>query len=319
MPKQQIRTLADITETSLNDVSGATVAVDAHNWLYKHVKALTRVMDAPDYTTRDGLQELPNVVGVVRGLPVFFRHNIVPVFVFDGSPHDQKADELERREARREHHREKEEEARERGDSDAIRRHKSHNQTLTDEMITTTQQVLTRLNVPWLVAPESGEAQAAYMSQQGDVAYAVSDDYDSLLFGADETVRNVTGNRAVELLHRDRTLAEHGITQEQLVDIALLCGTDYNDGVYNVGPKRGLKTIKEHGDIFTALDEMGENIDSVEELRNIFLNPSVTGSYTIPKTLIDPDVERTREFVVGELGLSPDVVTGGFNSLKRSI
>jgi len=34
------------------------------------------------------------------------------------------------------------------------------------------------------------------------------------------------------------------ITRQQLVDIAILVGTDYNEGIEKVGPKRALYLVK---------------------------------------------------------------------------
>ena len=52
-----------------------------------------------------------------------------------------------------------------------------------------------RWGLPIIQAAQDGEAQAAYLVSK-DIAWAVgSQDYDSLLFGANRVVRNLSHNR----------------------------------------------------------------------------------------------------------------------------
>ena len=57
-------------------------------------------------------------------------------------------------------------------------------------------------------------------------------------------------------------LANLGITQKQLVEIGIMCGTDYNAGLYRVGPKTALKLIREKGDLEAVLAEQEEKIEA---------------------------------------------------------
>ena len=44
-------------------------------------------------------------------------------------------------------------------------------------------------------------------------------------------------------------LANLAISQEQLVDLAIMIGTDFHPGVKGIGPKTGLKLIREYGTV----------------------------------------------------------------------
>ena len=42
-------------------------------------------------------------------------------------------------------------------------------------------------------------------------------------------------------------LEMHEISYEQLVDLGIMIGTDFHEGIKGIGPKTGLKLIKKHG------------------------------------------------------------------------
>ncbi|MCS5538178.1 MAG: hypothetical protein NZ770_08730, partial [Candidatus Poseidoniaceae archaeon] len=59
----------------------------------------------------------------------------------------------------------------------------------------------------------------------------------------------------------------------QLVDLAIMIGTDFHPGIKGIGPKTGLKLIKEHGDIETICAVKEREIpENLPEIREIFLN-----------------------------------------------
>ena len=87
-----------------------------------------------------------------------------------------------------------------------------------------------------------------------------------------------------EVVELPKTLHECGLTREQLIDVGILIGTDFNpDGVKGIGPKTALKLIKQYGTIEAALPHI-ENVtygDKVEQIKEIFLHPEVTDNYKL--------------------------------------
>ena len=50
-----------------------------------------------------------------------------------------------------------------------------------------------------------------------------------------------------EVIELSKALTETGLTYEQLVDVAILIGTDFNpNGIKGLGPKTALKLIKQY-------------------------------------------------------------------------
>jgi flap endonuclease-1 len=73
-----------------------------------------------------------------------------------------------------------------------------------------------------------------------------------------------------------------GITREQLIDIAILIGTDFNAGVKGIGPKTALKLIREYGEIENLPSEIREKLTNpYNKIRGLFLKPEVTSDYSI--------------------------------------
>jgi len=201
---------------------------------------------------------------------------------------------------------------------------------LKDYMAEDSKTLLTRMGIPWIQAPSEGEAQAAHLTKKGDADYCASQDFDSLLFGAPRLLRNLTisGRRKLprknvyieitpEIVEMSRTLKELGITRNQLIDIGILVGTDFNpDGVKGIGPKTALRLIKKYG----TLDEALKNIKNAEfpvnpeKIKEFFLHPEVTDDYTL--IWKNPDVEGVVDFLCGEKDFSEDRVR---KALQRAI
>ncbi|SEA10100.1 flap endonuclease 1 [Haloplanus vescus] len=317
MGNADLRQLAALSDVSWDEVAGSVVAVDAHNWLYRYLTTTVKWTNDAVYTTAEG-EEVANLVGVVQGLPKFFDHDITPVFVFDGGVTELKDAEVSERRAKRERAEERLAEAEERGDAVEAARLEARTQRLTDTILETTRDLLSLLDVPVVDAPAEGEAQAAYMARRGDADYAGSEDYDTLLFGAPHTLRQLTSKGEPELMDLDATLDRHGITLEQLVDVAVLCGTDFNPGVDGVGPKTALKAITEHGDLWSAIEAEGWQVANADRVRTLFRDPPVTDDYDLDLDL-DPDVAAAREFVVEEWEVDADEVARGFDRIEDAL
>ncbi len=301
---------------SLDELKGRSFAVDGFNVLHQFL-ALIRTRDGTPLMDGEG-RVTSHLVGLAfRTTRLVSDYGMKLVFVFDGRPPDLKLREVEKR---REARRKAEEEYREavsRGDYAAAYSKAVMTGRLTREGLDDAKRLLTLLGIPWVQAPAEGEAQAAYMASRGDVWAANSRDYDSLLFGAPRLLRYLTiggeewlpsKGRArrlePELIELEALLAELGITREQLIDLSILVGTDFNEGVKGVGPKTALKLMRRHG----SIEELPENIlakvpDTYQAIRGIYLDPEITETYDIETRELDE--EGLIGFLCGERGFSP--------------
>ncbi|MEF8773238.1 MAG: flap endonuclease-1 [Halobacteriales archaeon] len=295
MGNADLRSLAAIEEVPFDGLDGRVVAVDAHNWLYRYLTTTVKFSADEVYTTDDG-EAVPNLLGVVQGLPKLLEHDLLPVFVFDGGVSSLKDEEVQRRREQKERAEKRLEAARERGDELEVARLQSRTQRITDLVDATTRELLDRLDVPVVQAPAEGEAQAAHMARAGDADYVGSEDYDALLLGAPLTLRQLTSKGDPELMDFEATLSDLDLSWEQLVEAAILMGTDYNDGIAGVGPKTAVAAVREHGDLWGVLEARGEHVEHADRIRGMFLDPAVTDDYAFDET-IRPDVEAAREYL----------------------
>ncbi len=279
-------------QLTLDEIRGRSLAVDANNMLYQFL-ALIRMRDGRPFTDAHG-RVTSHLVGlVIRTTRLIAEYDIRPVFVFDGKPPDLKIQTLEARRIAREKARKEWEAAISRADQATAWSKAVRMGSLTKTLIDDAKRVLELLGIPYVQAPQEAEAQAAHMAVRGDVWAANSRDYDCVLFGSPRVIRYVTisghgflPSKAIsrplipELIELSRLLSSLDITREQLVDLAILVGTDFNKGIRGVGPKSALKLIKAHGKLEALSEQYRRQLpENIEELREIFLKPVVVDDY----------------------------------------
>ncbi len=300
---------------TLEDFSGKILAIDAFNTLYQFL-AIIRQPDGTPLMDREG-RVTSHLSGLIYRLSNFVAAGIRPVFVFDGEPPRLKARTIRERVEVKVRAERQWKEAVEIGDLATARTKAMQTSRLTHEMVGQSQRLLGLLGIPVVQAPSEGEAQASAMARAGTAYAAASQDYDSLLFGSPRLVKNlaITGRRKLprkevyvdvvpEEIGLEATLASLGVTREQLVDMALLIGTDFNEGVKGIGPKKALALIKKHGSLEPALAELHVDIESKDEVRRIFLEPRVLADVAVE--FRDPDTDGVRAMLCDEFAFSRD-------------
>jgi flap endonuclease-1 len=300
---------------SLDDLKGRSFAVDGFNVLHQFL-ALIRSRDGTPLMDGEG-RVTSHLVGLAyRTTRLVSDYNMRLVFVFDGRPPDLKRLEVEKRREVRQKAEEEYVEAVSRGDYATAFSKAVMTGRLTREGLDDAKRLLNLLGVPWVQAPSEGEAQAAYMASRGDVWAANSRDYDSLLFGVPRLLRYLTiggeewlpsKGRArrlePELIELEALLTELGITRTQLIDLSILVGTDFNEGVKGVGPKTALKLMRRHGSIEELPEETLAKVpDTYQAIRDIYLHPEITETYDLETRGLNE--EGLVEFLCGERGFS---------------
>jgi len=103
-------------------------------------------------------------------------------------------------------------------------------------------------------------------------------------------------------------LATLQITLEQLVDLAVLVGTDFNTGVRGVGPKTALKLIGKYGTLESLPTEVKDKLpQNFQEVRTLFSHPQVTNNYDL--RFSEPEEKGLVQFLCVERGFAVDKVS----------
>ncbi|ABL87859.1 flap endonuclease 1 [Pyrobaculum islandicum DSM 4184] len=317
-------------EVKLENLAGKCIALDAYNSLYQFLASIRQ----PDGTPL--MDRVGRITSHLSGL--FYRTinlmeaGIKPVYVFDGKPPEFKLAEIEERRKVKEKAMEEVLKAIKEGRKEDVAKYMKRAVFLTSDMVEDAKKLLTYMGVPWVQAPSEGEAQAAHMAKRGHCWAVGSQDYDSLLFGSPRLVRNLAvsprrkiGEEVIELspeiIELDAVLKSLRLkNREQLIDLAILLGTDYNpDGVPGVGPQKALKLVWEFGGLEKMLETVLRGVyfpvDPLE-IKKFFLNPPVTDEYSTD--IKKPDEQKLIDFLVREHDFSEDRVLKAVERLKRA-
>jgi flap endonuclease-1 len=324
-----LRGIVPKTHIRLENLSGKSIAIDAYNALYQFLAIIRQ----PDGTPlKDGTGKVTShLSGLLYRTSNLVEMGMKPIYVFDGAPPALKEVEIKRRAKAKEKAIFKYEQALAKGKIVEARMYAQATSRLKDYMEEDSKRLLSLMGLPWIQGPSEGEAQAAHLTKRGDSDYCASQDYDSLLFGAPILLRNVTvsGRRKLpsknvyidvvpEIIELSSVLRECGITYEQLIDIGILIGTDFNpDGIKGLGPKTALKLIKQHGTLENALPNIknAEFPAEPQRIREIFLRPKVTDNYRLEWK--EPDMEGVIDFLCREKDFSENRVRKALEKMQE--
>lgn len=312
-----ISSLVEPKEIELLELSGKRIALDVFNVIYQFLTIIRDRMTGEPLRDSHGMVT-SHLSGLLYRTSNLLEAGMKPVFVFDGKPPALKHATVQARIEQKEEAKKKWEAAVAAGE-EAIKYAQAAAE-LTPDMVEHAKLLLDCMGVPWIQAPSEGEIQCAFMCKRGDVWASGSQDYDSLLAGSPRLVRNlsITGKRKVpnkevyidvkpQLIELEPTLAKLGITQDQLIVLGILVGTDYSEGVKGVGPKSALKLVQEH----KTLGEVLEHVEWTspvppERVYEFIKNPPVAEKYELEWR--EPDAQKLREFMHGEHDFSAERV-----------
>jgi flap endonuclease-1 len=272
----------------LADFAGEVIAVDAFNTLYQFL-ATIRGPDGTPLKDSEG-RVTSHLSGLLYRNTSFLEAGIKPIYIFDGEPPVLKQRTIDARRARKEQAEREYKEALARGDLETARSKAQQTSRLEPGMVEEAKEALAALGIPVVQAPSEGEAQASAMVAAGSATAVGSQDFDCMLFGAPRLARNmaVSGRRKLpgreayvtvvpEVFDLKANLEALSLSRTQLIDIGILVGTDFNEGVKGYGPKKALKLIKEHHKLEAACAAKGIEVPAyADEIRKFFLDPPVT-------------------------------------------
>ena len=315
---------------SLSDLSGKKFAVDAYNAIYQFLSSIRQ----PDGTP---LQDFKgNTTGHLAG--IFYRNSrllengVKPIYVFDGKPPDFKADVLGERSERKKAAEAAWKIALEKGNLEEAKKHAQATSRLTPEMAEESKLLLRLMGIPVIDAPSEGEAQASQMVMEGTADAAASQDIDCLLFGAPLLLRNLSvgGRRKLpgkqeyveitpEYIALEDVLAGLNVTRGQLIWMGILVGTDFDEGVKGIGPKKAHKIVLGCKSLSEAAEKAGASgqLELFEKVEQFFLNPPVKKG--IKAEFGKFDKEKIAAFLCGRHDFSDERIKRTCDSVEKNM
>lgn len=293
------------------------VALDAANIIYQFLSSIRQADGTPLKDQNGNITS--HFSGILYRTSSLIDKGIKPIYIFDGTSDILKKGTQDKRREVKEESQKQWNKALEEGRIEDARKYATRSSRMSREIIEGSKKLLELMGVPYIQAKGEGEAQASYMVEKGDAWAVGSQDYDCILFGAPRMVRNltITGGKAnLEIINLEKVLKDLEITREQLVDIAILVGTDFNMGVKGIGAKTGLKLIKENDNIFNVLEKQDIQLEVEPEiLRNIFLKHEVVSDYKLQWK--SPDTEGVVAFLCGEHDFSEPRIHSALDKFKK--
>ncbi|MGH1521092.1 MAG: flap endonuclease-1 [Nitrosopumilus sp.] len=325
-----LKDLVTREKTSLEVFSTKIIAIDAYNAIYQFLASI-RGPDGLQLSDSEG-RITSHLSGLLYRNVNFLSLGIKPVYVFDGKPPSLKTAEIERRKQIKKDATVKYEKAVAEGNMEDARKYAQQTTSMKDGMVKESKQLLSYFGIPYIEAPSEGEATAAHLTKTGQAYASASQDFDSILCGAKKLVRNFTnsGRRKIpnkntyidivpEIIETQKTLDTLNLTREELIDVGILIGTDFNpNGFERIGPKTALKMIRQYSKLedIPQIQEQLEEID-YQQIREIFLNPKVAQVDEI--IFEEVDYDGITNYLVRERSFSEDRVQSTLNRLKKTL
>lgn len=239
---QIVRKHSQLPEVKLSKYHGRTISQDAMISIYKSKIALINQKGAI-MKRKDG-KVTTHLFGILMKTMMYLKQGILPVWVFDGIPPDLKQGTIQER-------RERKDRAKEQLKSEDItveERLKLTKRTIsvTTEETEELKLMFQLMGIPVVQALKDAEAQCAANDISQTSYGTMTDDSDYLLFGGPVMIKSMSKQVYTEV-KLAQVLKDLGLTHPQLIDLAILMGSDYCVGIQGVTPTSLFKIFKANG------------------------------------------------------------------------
>lgn len=300
-------------ELDFKELENKKIAVDFSNAVYQFLASIRQPDGTPLMDSKGNITS--HLMGILTRTTNLMAQKMKLCYVFDGKPPLLKYKESERRKLLKEEAKEKLKQAKTKEEKLKFAKRTS---VLTPEMLKESKELIHALGLPVIQSPSEADAQGSFMCEQGDVWAFASSDTDPLLYNCPRVIPNLTLSRKrrlpsgsyvmfkPELIELKKVLEELKINQDQLIIIAILCGTDYNPGgVKRVGQKTALKLVRQYKSFDKLFEELKPDFNW-KKIYAIFKSMPIMKNYQLKWSEIDE--EKIKKLLVDKHEFSEERV-----------
>ncbi|KAK8791259.1 FLAP endonuclease [Blastocystis sp. subtype 4] len=313
--------------------TGRLIAIDASVMIYQYLVAIrtNSSMSSLMLTNSEG-DVTSHIQGVLSKTIKMMEDGLKPVFVFEGKPPEMKRGEviLDKRKANREKAEEELKTAQETGNEEDIEKLSKRVVHMDSSHIDDCKTLLKLMGIPVVDAASEAESQCAELVKKKVVWGMASEDMDSLTFGAPYLLRHLTKSQGgkkdqsgVIEVDLAAVLEDMKLTQEEFVDMCILCGCDYCDTIRGIGQVKAYQFIQKYHTIEKVLENLPDKYSvppnwPYQEARRLFTSPEVTDAQNVTIKFTSIDKDGLRSFLVNDKGFNPDRVNSYIERLEKA-
>lgn len=261
----------------LSNFAGKMFAIDTNVYLYKYLYGKSNHID-----------------GMFFMINKFKKFNIIPVFVFDGKPPDEKLGTIKNRRLIKDRLEERmtllQIEIDKCNDDIDIQNLKSEVEKIEKKIIYVNKVVIEKtkklfdlMGVMYINADCEAEHYCSKLCNMELVDGVVSEDMDTIACGSKLVIRNFTNrDDYVEVYYYNEILYDLDLSPKQFIDLCILLGNDYNHRPRGCTPEEVYNLLKENGSIEKIIENDSiinwtcnyKKIRSIIKLEDITINMS---------------------------------------------
>jgi 5'-3' exonuclease len=162
-----------------------------------------------------------------------------------------------------------------------IDRLKSQILVITPQDFETLKSLLSAFDIPYTTAEGEGEFLCAALARHGIVDAVMSCDTDVFACLSPTTITRIEGDY-FHVVSLAKILEGLKLTETEFIDLCIMCGTDFNPNIPDIGFVKSYNYISK----YKSIDELPKELDTSllihERVRNLFNSTSVVPDISVP-------------------------------------
>ncbi len=253
----------------VKSIKNKRIAIDAAIWLYANMavaqrETVRRMKDLFEEIDRGDLMQ-HCIAGALKLFVYFLDNDIYPVWIRDGKTPKEKKETRAKRKETRDKRKYSIEELKEKiskqdvllqnpKDLEELRKLMMYDINVFSEEYVTFYNTLEGFGVPIITAPGEAEAYACALNKKGIIYGIWTTDTDCYALEGVNMITGLNGkdeegHDIMDVVHIPYILQDLEFDENQMRDFCIMCGTDFNLNIPNVGVTRAYDAISKHGSI----------------------------------------------------------------------